>query len=96
MRPSLVPCFITAAFAVAAAGVASAQTPTPPPAKLDPPVPPGELVTLAQLDRNQDGFVDKSEIPAGHELIAKFAQYDANDDGKLSPEEFDKYANDKR
>ena len=84
-----------AAFA-AAAGAALAQSPTPAPAKLDPPIEPDAFVSLAQLDRNQDGFVDKSEIPQGHELQGKFARYDQNSDGKLSGDEFNKYTEEKR
>lgn len=84
-----------AAFA-AATGAALAQAATPPPAKLDPPVEPDAFVSLAQLDRNQDGFVDKSEIPQGHELQGKFARFDQNSDGKLSGDEFKKYTDEKR
>ena len=76
---------IAAAFA-AVAGAALAQSPTPAPAKIDPPVEPDAFVSLAQLDLNQDGFVDKSEIPQGHELQGKFARFDQNSDGKLSGE----------
>lgn len=84
-----------AAFAVVA-GTALAQSPTPAPAKLDPPVEPDAFVSLAQLDRNQDGFVDKSEIPQGHELQGKFGHYDQDNDGKLSGEEFNKYTDEKK
>ena len=81
---------------VASAGAFAQQAATPPPAKLDPPTEPGAFVSFAQLDRNQDGFVDKSEVPQGHELQGKFAHYDQNNDGKLSSDEFDKYAEEKR
>lgn len=80
-------------LAMVAAGSALAQSPTPPVA---PPPGPDDLVSFVQLDRNQDGFVDKSEIPAGHELNGKFSRLDENSDGKLSPEEFNKYTNEKR
>ena len=43
---------------------------------------------FAQLDANQDGFVDRSEAAASSALKRNFARFDANKDGKLSPEEF--------
>ena len=42
-------------------------------------------------DKNKDGFIAKDEIPAGDELLAKFALFDTDSDGKLSHEEFAKY-----
>ena len=94
-RPTTLRNFLAIAFAAAAGGVL-AQAATPPPAKLDPPVEPDAFVSLAQLDRNQDGFVDKSEVPQGHELQGKFARFDQNSDGKLSGDEFKKYTDEKR
>jgi Ca2+-binding EF-hand superfamily protein len=51
---------------------------------------------MAQLDSNRDGFIDKSEVPAGNELAGKFARLDQNSDGKLDGEEFARYQAEKR
>ncbi|MEO8671586.1 MAG: hypothetical protein ABI411_09760 [Tahibacter sp.] len=60
-------------------------------------VPTGGLASMVQLDANRDNFVDKSEIPVGSPITSsKFARYDANSDGKLSPEEFAKYTEENR
>jgi hypothetical protein len=97
MRKSIHALHVLAAVALGLSAVAFAQSgATPPPAKLDPPVEPDAFVSLAQLDRNQDGFVDKSEVPQGHELQGKFARFDTNSDGKLSADEFNKYTEEKR
>ena len=42
-------------------------------------------------DKNKDGYIAKDEVPAGDELVAKFALFDADSDGKLSRDEFAKF-----
>ena len=42
-------------------------------------------------DKNKDGFIAKDEVPAGDELLAKFALFDTDSDGKLSRDEFAKF-----
>jgi len=47
------------------------------------------LERLQSADTNKDGFIDKAEAEAGLPRVAKnFDKLDANDDGKLSPDEF--------
>lgn len=80
--------------ALALSGTALAQTPTPPPpSSLEPAT---GMTSLAQLDVNKDGFVDKSEVPSGNELAGKFARLDTNSDGKLDAAEFSRYQEEKR
>ncbi len=43
---------------------------------------------FAKLDKNKDGFVDKGEAMMEPKLLGKWADADANKDGKLSKEEF--------
>lgn len=61
---------------------ASAPTPQPsaPPAAPQP--------TFEAVDRNKDGFVDKSESGAVPGLSANFEKMDRNRDGKLDRDEF--------
>lgn len=40
------------------------------------------------LDADGDGFVAKSELPAGHPLLAHFAMADRSRDGRLDAREF--------
>jgi len=40
------------------------------------------------LDADGDGFVAKSELPAGHPLLAHFSMADRSRDGKLDTREF--------
>jgi hypothetical protein len=42
-------------------------------------------------DKNKDGYVAKDEVPAAEELVAKFALFDTDSDGKLSRDEFAKF-----
>ena len=42
-------------------------------------------------DKNKDGYIAKDEVPAGDELVAKFALFDGDSDGKLSHDEFAKF-----
>src|SRR5688500_16470775 len=45
---------------------------------------------LAQpLDRNGDGYVSRPEAVADQEIARRFAQFDADRDGRLSPAELD-------
>ena len=88
-----------AAVAVAlACGAAQAQTPTPPAPPASPQLEPPSsgMRSMAQLDSNRDGFIDKSEVPVGNELAGKFARLDSNSDGKLDSEEFARYQAEKR
>lgn len=41
-----------------------------------------------RLDADNDGFVTRSELPAGHPLVAHFSMADRSRDGKLDPREF--------
>jgi hypothetical protein len=79
---------------LAVAGGAFAQTPVPPPPSALEPSP--GMSSMAQLDANKDGFVDKSEVPSGNELAGKFARLDTNSDGKLDAAEFSRYQDEKR
>jgi hypothetical protein len=47
-----------------------------------------EQPAFEQVDRNKDGFVDKSEAGAVPGLSANFERADRSRDGKLDPEEF--------
>ena len=86
------------AAAALACGAALAQTPTPPapPASSQLEPPSSGMSSMAQLDTNRDGFIDKSEVPVGNELAGKFARLDSNSDGKLDNEEFARYQAEKR
>ncbi|UXI66872.1 hypothetical protein [Tahibacter amnicola] len=79
---------ITAGLIVCLPVIATALPTVPP---LDPPTGADTLATFAQLDRNQDGYVDKTELPQNHELHQRFAQLDKNSDGKLSNDEFARF-----
>ncbi|WP_257389161.1 EF-hand domain-containing protein [Tahibacter caeni] len=69
------------------------QNAVPPPSTLEPAT---ALTSMAQLDANKDGFIDKNEVPSGHELAGKFARLDRNSDGKLDASEFAAYQEEKR
>lgn len=83
---------LLAAIMLTGAALAQTQTP-PPPSSLDPAT---GMTSMAQLDVNKDGFVDKSEVPSGNELAGKFARLDTNSDGKLDAAEFARYQEEKR
>lgn len=100
MSPSCSLSFRLAAAVLLAAGfgTATAQTAAPavPPATQRLAPPSNSMASMAQLDLNHDGFIDKSEVPAGNELAGKFARLDQNSDGKLDAEEFARYQEENR
>jgi hypothetical protein len=51
---------------------------------------PSDNPTFEQVDRNSDGFVDKSEAGVVPGLSANFERADRSRDGRLDPEEFAK------
>jgi hypothetical protein len=52
----------------------------------------GEKVTFETLDKNGDGFVERTDVPADHDLSTMFASYDLDQDNRLSATEFDSYS----
>lgn len=50
-----------------------------------------QKVTFEQLDTNSDGFIDRSDVPADHELARLFDNYDMDGDDRLSMVEFRGY-----
>lgn len=44
-----------------------------------------------ELDTDRDGFIARTELPAGHALVASFAEYDADRDEKLARSDFDRW-----
>lgn len=44
-------------------------------------------ITIADLDSNGDGYIQRSEVPAGHALESEFKLVDRNRDGRISAEE---------
>jgi Ca2+-binding EF-hand superfamily protein len=48
--------------------------------------------TFDALDTNKDGFIARDELPAGHGLVAAWAQYDADNDARIARVDFDRYA----
>ncbi len=51
----------------------------------------GDKVSFEKLDTNNDGYVERADIPADHELAALFANYDLDRDNRLSASEFQAY-----
>jgi Ca2+-binding EF-hand superfamily protein len=51
----------------------------------------GEAIQFNKLDRNADGVLTPDELPANHELLLHFADYDRNGDGHISTHEFSEY-----
>ena len=47
-----------------------------------------EAAEFAKLDKNKDGFIEKSEATMEPKLLGKWAEADTNKDGKISKEEF--------
>lgn len=94
MRPNAPLSCLALLAALAISGSSMAQTQVPlPPSALEPS---SGMSSMAQLDANRDGFVDKSEVPSGNELAGKFARLDTNSDGKLDAAEFGRYQEEKR
>ena len=56
---------------------------------VQPPIPNAAdyAATVAQLDRNGDGVVVRSEVPAGHALASEFKLVDRNHDGRITDAE---------
>lgn len=46
---------------------------------------------FASLDKNRDGRLSESEVPAEHPLATHFDMLDSNKDGSVSKAEFDKH-----
>lgn len=56
---------------------------------VQPPVPNADdyRATVAQLDRNGDGFVVRSEVPAEHALASEFRLVDTDRNGRITQDE---------
>jgi Ca2+-binding EF-hand superfamily protein len=52
----------------------------------------GAAPTFESLDTDRDGFLARTELPAGHDLAADWAVYDTDSDERLAREDFDRYA----
>ncbi len=77
------PLIVLAVLAALGTGsVFAAQTPAPADATATPP---------AKLDKNGDGFIDRSEAAANPRLAEHFDQLDTNKDGKLSRDELPRH-----
>lgn len=50
-----------------------------------------EKTTFESLDTNSDGYVERTDIPADHDLANLFASYDIDQDNRLSAVEFERY-----
>lgn len=44
-------------------------------------------VDFRALDRSNDGYITRDELPADHFLLSRFVELDENRDERLSPEE---------
>lgn len=51
----------------------------------------GDKVSFEKLDTNKDGYIERTDVPADHELAALFANYDLDRDNRLSASEFQAY-----
>lgn len=56
----------------------SAQTPDPDD---------GARIDFESVDRNNDGYITRDELPADHPLTVRFESLDSNGDERLSPDE---------
>ena len=83
---------LTAGLAFALSGAAFAQAEPPTEDPLMDPTPVAEA-SFDQLDKDSDGFVAKTDVPADHELSQQFAQADLDSDARLSRAEYDAFAN---
>jgi EF hand len=71
---------IAVALIAATAGIASAQEAA---------AGTGTNAAFQNLDKNQDGHLSRSEIPADMPLLrTRLSTYDTNQDGTLDPQEF--------
>jgi hypothetical protein len=88
------PLLATVPLAAVAVGEKPAATPEKPAAAAGTTAPSKplrpDLPTFEQVDRNKDGFVDKSESGVVPGLSANFEKADTNKDGKLDKVEFAK------
>jgi Ca2+-binding EF-hand superfamily protein len=50
-----------------------------------------KTMSMKQLDKNNDGYISRSEADANQTLSNEFAQLDTNKDGRLSAAEFGKH-----
>jgi uncharacterized lipoprotein YajG len=50
-----------------------------------------KLMSLKQADKNNDGYVSRSEADASPALSKQFTTLDSNSDGKLSAQEYAKH-----
>lgn len=51
----------------------------------------GETMHFKNLDTTGDGKITQDELPANHELLARFGSYDLNGNGEISEYEFGEY-----
>lgn len=96
MNKNILPATLFCAVAMAFAVPVSAQEPVPPVDPVPSPAVSADLTTNTDfegLDKNQDGFIEKADVPMEHTLHADFATADANGDNRLDRVEFDAYVN---
>ncbi|HEY7670924.1 MAG TPA: hypothetical protein VIC71_01810 [Gammaproteobacteria bacterium] len=75
------------ASAVLAQSTNHAATPAPAAAATT-----GKAATFKDLDKNSDGYINRTEAASSNGLVAMFPDLDANKDGKLSSQEYAKRA----
>ena len=86
---------LVAAAALAFGTLAFAQTnkaPTNKAATGSAAAPAAKVDTFQSLDKDHNGYIDHSEANAATGLMSKFADLDANKDGKLDSTEYAKQA----
>ena len=79
---------ITSLPAAAQAQKPSTTTEAPKPSTTMPAKSDDNAAEFAKLDKNNDGFIDKGEAAMEPKLLGKWADADANKDGKISKDEF--------
>ena len=47
--------------------------------------------SFESLDLDRDGFIARTEVPAGHALLGSWAEYDADNDARIARSDFDRY-----